>query len=277
MPELPEVESIRRSLEILVPGQKIEGIELIWPGAVEGWKEKSFGDLVLGRTIETIGRKGKYLLIGLDEGITVVGHMRMTGRLLYYPCHGKDEQTFGRHTHVVLKLSLGELHFNDQRKFGRLSVVPTDSLSLYPPLAKLGPEPMDKDLDGSTLEHKLRNRKVSLKAALLDQTVVAGLGNIYADEVMFEAGIEPERLVCHLGSTEMERLCQSMRNVIEAAIEAKGTTFRDYRDAYGGSGAFQNRLKVYGRAGKPCVQCGTPLLKMRLAGRTTVWCPHCQK
>lgn len=281
MPELPEVETIRRSLEKTITGQTIEDVQLFWPGAVKGWEKESFPSFVRGRVVDRIERRGKYLLIHLDQGRTIVAHMRMTGRLLYY---GRDDdgrdrgQAFlpERHTHVVFKLSAGELHFNDQRKFGRLEAMPTAGLLCCPALAKLGPEPLDRQFDGAMLYRKLQDKKVCLKAALLDQTLVAGLGNIYADEVMFAAGIQPERLTCYLTEEEAERLCLAIKKVLSSAIAARGTTFRDYLDARGAKGSFQDRLKVYGRAGEPCLKCGSPLVKARLAGRTTVWCPRCQ-
>lgn len=272
MPELPEVETIRRSLSQHILGSTLERVEIVWPGAVRGWNGLDFSRIAAGKKIESIGRKGKYLLIYLEEGWVIVAHMRMTGRLLYY----HEETALAPHTHVVLKMDHGELHFNDQRKFGRLEAVPAAELESYPALAKLGPEPIGPDFSLPSLCERLAGKRVNVKAALLDQTIMAGLGNIYADETLFQARIAPERLVCDLSQGEIERMAAAARNVLEESIAVRGTTFRDYRDADGAAGEFQGFLKVYSRAGEPCVVCGRPLEKVRLAGRTTVWCPYCQ-
>lgn len=272
MPELPEIETIRRTLAVHVLNLKIEQINLIWPSVVCGWEDQAFEDLVTGRRIITLERRGKYLLILLDEGLTLIAHMRMTGRLNYYPEHQEPE----KHTHVVFRLEKGELHFSDVRKFGRIQVIPTPLCFIESSLRKLGPEPLEEEFTPTVLKERFGKKKVSLKAALLDQSVLAGLGNIYVDESLFRAGLSPERRVDTLSEKEISGLHQAIRSVLQAGIDAQGTSFRDYRDANGEKGSFQQSLQVYGRGGQPCQVCGQALERIRLAGRTTVYCPSCQ-
>src|SRR5665648_1092378 len=191
MPELPEVETIRRTLLKHVKDIRIEEITLIWPSAVCGWEDKVFEELVTGRRIKTIDRRGKYLLIMLDEDLTLIAHMRMTGRLNYFA----ESQEPEKHTHVVFRLERGELHFSDVRKFGRIQAIPTPLRFSETSLHKLGPEPLEDEFTSAVLKDRFGKKKVFLKAALLDQTVLAGMGNIYVDEALFLAGISPDRRV----------------------------------------------------------------------------------
>ncbi|WP_206811475.1 bifunctional DNA-formamidopyrimidine glycosylase/DNA-(apurinic or apyrimidinic site) lyase [Paradesulfitobacterium ferrireducens] len=272
MPELPEVETIRRTLAGHITGLEITGVTLYWPGAVRSWESLPFPEIVKESRIQSLDRRGKYLLIHLDNGYTLVAHMRMTGRLLYYP----EGLAPARHTHVVFKLTQGELHFNDTRKFGRIQAVPSAECLNISSLSILGPEPLSEEVSPARLGDGLARKKKNLKAALLDQTVVAGLGNIYVDEALFRAGLHPERPASSLTAAELKALRQAIRDVLEAGIQANGTSFRDYRDANGELGLFQKMLKAYGRGGKPCVHCGQPLIRKKVAGRTTVFCEHCQ-
>ncbi len=273
MPELPEVETIRRTLAGHITGLEIKKVILYWAPAVRGRGDSSFADIVSGSRIQSLDRRGKYLLINLDNGHTLIAHMRMTGRLLYYP----EDLEPARHTHVVLKLSQGELHFNDTRKFGRIQAVLTAECFSTSSLSILGPEPLSEEMTPARLGERLARKKKNLKAALLDQTVVAGLGNIYVDEALFRARISPERSASALTEEELRALHQAMIEVLKAGIEANGTSFRDYRDANGEQGLFQKRLQAYGRGGEPCLNCGEPLKKKKVAGRTTVSCEKCQR
>ena len=273
MPELPEVETIRRTLIEHVRNLKIEEIRLFWPSAVSGWEDQDFVTLVVGRRIRDVERRGKYLLILLEGDLTLIAHMRMTGRLLYY----QEGRASEKHTHVVFRLERGELHFSDVRKFGRIQAIPTALRFSGSALQKLGPEPLSESFTSAVLKERLGRKKGSLKAALLDQTVVAGIGNIYADEALFSAGLQPERRVDSLTEAELSRLHQEIRTVLETGIKAGGASVRDYRDAEGNKGSFQETMQVYGRGGKPCSVCGQSLLRTRVAGRSTVYCANCQK
>jgi len=272
MPELPEVETIRRTLAEHVTDLKIEEIKLIWSSAVCGWQDQSFKALVTGRRIQTIDRRGKYLLIRLDEDLTLIAHMRMTGRLNYY----RETQEPEKHTHVVFRLEQGEVHFSDVRKFGRIQAIPTPLCISGSSLSKLGPEPLEIEFTPEVLKERFGKKKLSVKAALLDQHVLAGLGNIYVDESLFQAGISPVRGVDTLTKAEISKLHRAIQNVLQAGIDAQGTSFRDYRDANGEKGSFERELHVYGRGGEPCKICGQTLERIRLAGRTTVYCSRCQ-
>ncbi len=273
MPELPEVETIRTTLSEHVSDSKIEKVKLIWASAVCGWEDQSFEDLVTGRRIQTIDRRGKYLLIRLDSDLTLIAHMRMTGRLNYFA----EKQEPAKHTHVVLSLDHGEVHFSDVRKFGRIQAIPTPLCFSGSSLCKLGPEPLEAEFTPGILKERFGKKKLSIKAALLDQHVLAGMGNIYVDESLFQAGISPERGVDTLSEEEISKLHRAIQNVLQAGIDAQGTSFRDYRDANGEKGFFEQALQVYGRGGKPCTVCGQTLERVRLAGRTTVYCSSCQK
>lgn len=273
MPELPEVETIRRTLAVHITDLKITDIKLIWPSAVCGWQDKAFEELVVGRRILGLDRRGKYLLIRLEGEMTLIAHMRMTGRLNYYADH-KDPE---KHTHVVLTLERGEVHFSDVRKFGRIQAIPTPLCVKESSLSKLGPEPLEAEFTPAVLKERLGKKKVTLKTALLDQHILAGMGNIYVDESLFRAGISPKRRVDTLSEEEIVKLHQAIQTVLQAGIDAQGTSFRDYRDANGEKGWFEQDLKVYGRGGQLCQLCGQPLERLRLAGRTTVFCPKCQQ
>lgn len=273
MPELPEVETIRRSLSQHILHLSIDEVVLRWPGAVEGYEGKSFEETVKGLKIQSIERRGKYLLFTLEKGWSFIAHMRMTGRLVYHANSQEPE----KHTHVVLKLSSGEIHFTDTRKFGRLQLVRTEGRLRQPSLARLGPEPLEEGFSPEELGRRLAPRKLAIKAALLDQALVAGVGNIYADEALFRAGIAPERSANTLTPEEVEKLYTAICEVLQEGIAANGTSFRDYQDANGEKGAFQKELKVYGRGGEACRCCGETLERIRLGGRSTVFCPRCQK
>lgn len=272
MPELPEVETIRRTLSRHVLNLRIEEVLLRWPGAVVGFEGQAFEEIVRGQSLQSIERRGKYLLITLGDGWSIIAHMRMTGRLNYYLKSQEPE----KHTHVILKLSNGEIHFTDTRKFGRLQLVRTEERLNQPSLRRLGPEPLEEEFTPEGLGRRLSRRKLALKTALLDQTIVAGIGNIYADESLFRAGLSPERLANSLSHKELKELHRAIREVLQEGIEANGTSFRDYQDANGDKGAFQKALKVYGRGGEACKLCGRPLAKKRMGGRTTVFCTECQ-
>lgn len=273
MPELPEVETICRSLTEHLIGQTIQQIQVYWPFAVTGWADMSFVEIASGKKIIAIDRRGKYLLIHLQQGWTLIVHLRMTGRLNYYPAAMNPM----KHTHVVFCFDQGELHYHDTRKFGRLQAVPTDEALNTGALARMGPEPLSEDFRFEIFTAALQKKKVKIKTALLDQSLIAGIGNIYADEVLFTAGIFPERQAASLSETEIQKLFTAIRTVLQAGIIARGTSFRDYRDANGEKGDFQNQVQVYGRTGLSCRRCGKTLEKLRINGRTTVYCRVCQK
>ncbi len=269
MPELPEVETIARELRPRLIGRRVEEVVVYWPRAIASPAPDRFQRALRGRRITNVARRAKYLLMPLDGGDVLLIHLRMTGSLrLRWGQH-----TAERHTRVALWLDDGwALHFDDPRKFGRLWLTPDPGAVL----GDLGPEPLEPAFTPRGLADRLRHRRAPIKAVLLDQRCVAGLGNIYADEVLFVARIDPRRPAGELSESEIRRLHSAIREVLAEAIRAGGSTLRDYRAPVGGQGRFQDRWRVYHRAGQPCPRCGERLVCIRLAQRSTHFCPRCQ-
>jgi len=274
MPELPEVETVKRSLEPYLAGEKITGVEIYYGGIVKEPEPAVFRALVQDKEIKSLGRRGKYLLLNLSGDLTLVIHLRMTGRLTVTD----RAQPVDKHTHLIFRLSgEKELRFTDVRKFGLVYLVPTGCWNSIGGLFTLGPEPLEEEFTLACLHEKVERKKnTKLKNFLLDQREIAGIGNIYADEILFEAGLHPERPLATLTPEEIKRLFCAIRSRLGAGVESRGTSFRDYVDGTGAKGNFQNELKVYGRGGEPCGKCGTQLVKSVVAGRGTVFCPRCQ-
>jgi formamidopyrimidine-DNA glycosylase len=276
MPELPEVETICRSLKPHILHKQIGGVSVFWPAALAAPPGVKVPDILLGRDVESVTRRGKYLLLALSQGLSLVIHLRMTGQLVFHAAE-RGRAEMAKHTHVIFYFKGGELHFTDTRKFGRIQII--DTLDINSQItAKLGPEPLDETFACDVLRARLasRHKTAAIKSALLNQEVVAGLGNIYADEVLFAAGVRPTRSVKNLKPAEIMLIHQAIRDILTASIAVHGTTFRDYCDGEGQAGDFQKNLKVYGRRGKPCVVCATALENERISGRSSVFCPACQ-
>ena len=272
MPELPEVETVTRGLQAHIVGRTITGVLVAWAKTVQAPAVADFIAGLVGRRVTGAGRRGKYILLQLDDGKRLSIHLRMTGRL-FVEAAGAP---LGPHTRVVWSLDDGnELHFVDPRKFGRVALLADDDVAALH--ARLGPEPLD-GLTPALLGDKLRRRSSAIKTVLLDQTVVAGIGNIYADEALFRAGIHPQRPASSLSEQEIARLTDAARSVLSSAVERHGTTLSDeqFRGLEGRMGENQGYLAVFRRTGEPCPTCGTPVGRIRLGGRSTHFCPHCQ-
>lgn len=277
MPELPEVETVRRSLEPLVPHKQITAVEIFKPSLLALGDEAAFAALV-GAEIGEINRRGKYLLFSVQtaEPLCWVVHLRMTGKLLYRP------QALPLEKHDLARLTFAdgsELVYNDMRGFGRfwLTQDGPEGLAQVSGLNSLGLEPLDADFSVEYWQEKIKRRpRAMVKAALLDQTVVAGLGNIYADEVLFQAQVHPERPLGSLTESENQRLTQAMREILQASIEQRGTTFRDYVDGNNEKGGYQESLRVFQKKGQPCPNCQGEIQRIKVAGRSSYFCPHCQ-
>jgi len=273
VPELPEVETIRQGLAEVLPGLIIKDVEIKSPAPLKGMPGDQFAASLVGKRVSGAGRRGKYLLLSLEDGSNLVIHLRMTGRLVF--CRG--QQQTDRHTHLVFHFSNGScLYFSDVRKFGTISLLPPGEHPVAG-LRMLGPEPLSGDFNFPYLDRELEKRVICVKALLLDQRVIAGLGNIYTDEILHRAGIRPERSARSLVRNERLALFRSIREVLEEAICCRGTTMSDYRDATGTAGMFQEKLRVYGRRGQPCPRCGAAVTRSRVAGRGTHFCPQCQE
>ncbi|MGQ9778319.1 MAG: bifunctional DNA-formamidopyrimidine glycosylase/DNA-(apurinic or apyrimidinic site) lyase [Bacillota bacterium] len=272
MPELPEVETIKRSLAPRLLGRSILEADVRLRKMVEGMEPAELRRRLLGQVIGGLDRRGKYLLLELAAGDRVAFHLRMTGRLLLRPAGPAEEP----HTYLVFRLAGGEdLVYIDPRKFGRLYYLPAGE-ELPPPLAMLGPEPLGADFTPSLLAGILAGRRGAIKPTLLDQRLLAGIGNIYADEILHRAGVHPTRPAGGLKEEEVLRLHGAMRAVLTEAICYRGTSKRDYVDGEGRPGDYQERLAVYGRAGEPCLACGHPIRRIVVGGRGTYFCPACQ-
>ena len=281
MPELPEVETVVRDLRPQLSGQKIASVQLtrhplIRARLIRYPSATTFVRRLRGRTIRSVERRGKYIVMPLDQDSErLVVHLGMTGHLRVW----EPEETPVKHTHVRVVLDTGlELRYDDQRQFGRLLLGKQDELvaaRAFP--ARLGPEPIHGDLTEAEFDRLVRGRRRPVKSALLDQSFLAGVGNIYADEACFRAGIRPSRWTHQLTLRERRALYSAIQEVLENSIAARGSSIINYVDAFGLRGSNQEKLLVYGRAGEPCLTCGTPLQGTRLAGRGTVYCRKCQR
>ena len=274
MPELPEVETIANDLRPLVVGLRIESVDLRFPSIVRYPEPEGFTRGLVGRRVEALTRRGKYMLFQLDSPALLVVHLGMTGQLL----HVAPDAPYKPHTHAVFSLEGGaELRYKDPRRFGRLLLGEEEELVGARQLPRLGPEPLSDEFTAAELGRRLKGRRAPLKVLLLDQAVVAGVGNIYADEAAFRARIRPDRPAGKLGRIALGRLHESLRHVLWMGIRNRGSSIEDYVDVWGAKGRQQEELLVYGRGGQPCVNCGRPLTLIRLGGRATVFCRRCQR
>ena len=271
MPELPEVETIRRQLAPAVEGRRLVRIRVLDPRWCEPAPPEAIADALNGRTIERLGRRGKYLVMSLEDDVHLVMHLRMTGNLLLT----NDEP---KHTRVRMELDDGQtLLFVDVRRFGTGHVLlGSDALAEYF-ASRLGVEPLSPDFTAAALRAQSRGRRQPVKAFLLNQERIAGVGNIYADEALFRAKIHPLKPVGALRRPQIEALRDAVVESLHAGIDAKGASIDDYRHVDGARGSFQDRFLVHLREGKPCPRCGATIQKMRAAGRGTYVCPRCQR
>jgi formamidopyrimidine-DNA glycosylase len=262
MPELPEVETVVRTLRPAITGRRILNAEFLQLRVLRGSPLKTAKALA-GRRIESIERHGKFIAIRLDRGFLVV-HLGMTGKLLV-----NAEPT--KWTHAVFTLDRGVLHYDDQRQFGRIEY----GIELPERVVALGPEPLEISLPDFIA--RVHARKSPIKAVLLNQAVIRGMGNIYADEALFRAGVHPKRSAASLRKDRIERIYDAMREVLVEAIDSRGSSVSNYVDADGRKGSFQTAHRVYRRTGKPCTNCGAKIERIVLAQRGTHFCPKCQR
>lgn len=273
MPELPEVETVRRMLEESVLGCTIRSVTL----SGHRLRERIPATLprrLRGRTIERVERTAKFLLVGLDGDLTLLSHLGMSGRWLVLR---PGERPVLQHVHARIRFTDGTgLWFQDVRRFGLLRLVRTPDLGREPALARLGPDPVAKPPTGESLRAVARGSRVAVKVFLMDQRRIAGLGNIYASEVLHRAGLDPRRCAGALSAREWEAVAAGIRTVLAEAIERMGTTFSSYRTVWGEPGQYGELLRVYDRAGEPCRRCGTPVRRIVQGQRSTFYCPYCQ-
>ena len=280
MPELPEVETIRRQLAPALEGRRLTRIEVLDPRWCEPAPPEAISDALDGRRIEALGRRGKYLIVSFEDDVHLVMHLRMTGNLLLVPAAEHD----GDRPHLRVRFELARTReqpaehvlFVDVRRFGTGDVLlGSDALAEYF-ASRLGVEPLSPDFTAEAVRALARGRKQPVKAFLLNQERIAGVGNIYADEALFRARIHPLRPVGNLRRAQIEALREAVVASLELGIDSKGASIDDYRHVDGAQGSFQDRFLVHTREGEPCPRCGTPIQKLRAAGRGTYVCPSCQ-
>ena len=270
MPELPEVETIVRGLAAVLPGRQVDHVEVRDP-RLRGGVAPDFASRLTARRIERVDRRGKYVLMRLDDGHVWVAHLGMTGRLTL----AAPDAAPARHDHVVISFVGGPcVVYNDPRRFGRMAVIEAAQVAAE---AGTGVDPMAASFTPEVLIALRRGRRTSIKALLMDQRRIAGLGNIYVNEALFRAGVRPGRRAAGLSRAECVRIVRATRAVLAAAIRGGGSSINDYRDALGQSGWFQLRHRVYDRAGLPCRRCQTAVRMRVIVGRSSFYCPRCQR
>jgi formamidopyrimidine-DNA glycosylase len=273
MPELPEVQTVLTSLKPKLLGRRIERAEICLEKIIKHPEARKFAALLQGSAICDLRRHGKYLLLVLDKGHILAVHLRMTGRLIY---SGSDAPR-GKYTHVVFYLDNGaELRFQDMRQFGTMNLIETESFAAFCSQKDLGPDALDPAFGQDLFAGRFQGRRGQVKKLLLDQSLAAGIGNIYANEILWRSQIHPERSAGSLTPEDLEHLYQSMRSVLQAAVASRGTTLRDYVDGDGNPGGFQSQLAVHGREGEPCPKCGQTIIRVKIGGRSSFVCPCCQ-
>ena len=271
MPELPEVETTRRGIAPHIEGQRLTAVKvrnarLRWPIAAD------LPARLTGRLVVAVRRRAKYLLFELDDSSSLLVHLGMSGSLRVLAVQTPP----GKHDHIDLVLDERCVRLRDPRRFGAVLWTPDDP-SIHPRLAHLGPEPLSADFCGNYLHRRARGRRLAVKQLLMDGKVVVGVGNIYANEALFRAGIRPHRAAGSISLTRLQRLAEEVKAVLNEAINQGGTTLRDFQREDGSPGYFRIQLRVYGRGGRPCLECGKPLTEVRIGQRSTVYCTNCQR
>ena len=287
MPELPEVETVRRGLERLICGRVIKGVDFDTPKSFPN-APADVEQFLVGSTVTSVARRAKVLQIGLSTGYSLVIHLKMTGQLVFvgqaerfgagHPSQSLIGQLPDKSTRVTLNFNDGSrLYFNDQRKFGWMRLLPTTEIVNLDFFKKVGPEPLSADFSPKILQTRLgRRQNSSIKAALLDQSVLAGIGNIYADESLWLAKIHPTTLVKNIKPSQIKLLFAAIQTVLTRAIEAGGSSDKNYVNAEGQRGQYLSFAAVFRKEGQPCPRCGATIIKTRVAGRGTHTCPQCQ-
>ncbi|MHA0857452.1 DNA-formamidopyrimidine glycosylase [Paenibacillus sp. CMAA1364] len=274
MPELPEVETIKNTLNILVKDKTIDRVSVHLARIIQRPDDiHEFSFKLAGHTIQGVERRGKFLRIVMD-GLVLVSHLRMEGRYGLY----SSEDPIEKHTHVIFHFNDGtELRYKDVRQFGTMHLFPTGEDLANLPLSKLGVEPLDESFTVQQFKTILKGKKTKIKSVLLNQVYVVGIGNIYVDESLFEAGIHPEQPTDAIGDKQLTALHGSIVGILSKSIEAGGSSIKSFVNGQGEMGMFQQELQVYGRENKPCIRCGMLIQKIVVGGRGTHFCPSCQK
>ncbi|MDB5107645.1 MAG: DNA-formamidopyrimidine glycosylase [Candidatus Binatus sp.] len=277
MPELPEVESLRRILARTATGRTIVSAR-IGDKALRRRAPIDFSKAIVGRKIAKISRRAKYLIVELDGDDVLLVHLGMSGSLTHREADFRDDEFDPRHDHIEFALDdATRLVYNDPRRFGMVRLIARAALAETPELKNIGPEPLSREFNADYLVEKARGKRVAIKNLIMDQRIVAGIGNIYASEILFLAGVRPTRRAGRVKRDELAKIIEHTPIVLRAAIGRNGTTFRSYRDSRGQPGRFAERLRVYGRENKPCYTCTAAIKNVVVGARASFYCPTCQK
>ena len=273
LPELPEVETVKETLKRKVLNQRINSVDILWPGIIAYPTVEEFKENIKNQKINDITRRGKWLIFELDNYI-LMSHLRMEGK--YFLKSKNDE--LKKHEHVIFNLDKSkQLRYHDTRKFGKMHLIKKEDFNNYEVIQELGLEPWDEKLNIKYLKDKYKNKRLPIKTVILDQSIITGIGNIYADEILFLSGINPLTKANKLKDKELENIIHNTKITLEKAISEGGTTIRSYTSDEGVSGKFQNNLYVHQREKEKCLNCGSEIIKIKVGGRGTYYCPNCQK
>lgn len=272
MPELPEVETVKNALKRLVLNKKINNVDIRYNNIIAYPSPEEFKEKIKNQTINNITRRGKWLMFELNN-YYLVSHLRMEGK---YFLKNKNEE-LSKHDHVIFDLNDNELRYNDTRKFGKMYLINKDDVYAVAPLKDLGLEPWDENLNVEYLKNKYKNKKLPIKTLLLDQSIITGIGNIYADEILFFSKINPLLKPTDLTDKNLEDIIKYTKEILSKAIELGGTTIKSYESEEGVHGRFQNNLLVHNHKGDKCPNCNNLIIKITVNGRGTYYCPSCQK
>jgi len=271
MPEIAEVETVRNTLKKRILNKPIKSVNVRYTKMIESNLEE-FKKILVGRSFLDIKRRGKWLIFDLGD-YYLLSHLRMEGKYFIK----NHEEELNKHEHVIITFTDNtDLRYHDTRKFGRMNLIKKEELATAEEIAKQGLEPGDENLTAKYLIDKFKKKRLPIKTVLLDQTIISGLGNIYANEVLFAAGIDPLKKACDVSLEEASRIVTESNRIIKAAIKMGGTTIKSYTSSLGVTGRFQQYLCVHKREGMPCLKCGTTILNMKINGRSTYFCPKCQ-
>ena len=272
MPEIAEVETVRNTLKKRILNKPIKSVNVRYTKMIESNLEE-FKKVLVGRSFLDIKRRGKWLIFDLGD-YYLLSHLRMEGKYFIK----NHEEELNKHEHVIITFTDNtDLRYHDTRKFGRMNLIKKEELATAEEIAKQGLEPGDKNLTAKYLVDKFKKKRLPIKTVLLEQTIISGLGNIYANEVLFAAGIDPLKKACDVSLEEASRIVEESNRIIKAAIKMGGTTIKSYTSSLGVTGRFQQYLCVHKREGMPCLKCGTTILNMKVNGRSTYFCPKCQE
>jgi formamidopyrimidine-DNA glycosylase len=273
MPELPEVETVKETLKPKLLKRRILSVDIHYPGTIEYPTPEEFQKKIINQNVNDLTRRGKWIIIELDDYF-LLSHLRMEGKYFFKT----EKDTLSKHEHIIFKLDNNtELRYHDVRKFGKMWLIEKDKINEIGPLKELGLEPWDKNLTPTYLKEKFQNKKLPIKSLILDQGIITGIGNIYANEILFMSKINPLTKASDLTTQDLQNIIDDTKKELSSAIKKGGTTIKSYTSVDGVHGLFQQELLVHGKENENCPNCGTTIVKIKVGGRGTYYCPNCQK